>query len=96
MDGPGPRKRADRKSPYSGRSDSFEIARMAKYMATKVSGITIPEAIIKRMEGVPKEKAAAEGIKICLETIQELREIKGSPRNSYYGHRMGRKGSGDC
>jgi methylenetetrahydrofolate reductase (NADPH) len=51
--------------------------RMAKYMATKVCGISIPEAVLKRMEGTPKEKAAAEGIKICLETIQELREIKG-------------------
>jgi methylenetetrahydrofolate reductase (NADPH) len=50
--------------------------RMAKYMATKVSGIKIPEDILKRMESVPKEKAGTEGIKICLETIQELREIK--------------------
>jgi len=55
----------------------LKSARMAKYMAAKVSGITIPEAIIKRMEGTPKEQAAAEGIKICLETIQQLREIKG-------------------
>jgi methylenetetrahydrofolate reductase (NADPH) len=55
----------------------LKSARMAKYMASKVAGITIPEAIIKRMEGVPKEQAGAEGIKICLETIQELREIKG-------------------
>jgi methylenetetrahydrofolate reductase (NADPH) len=55
----------------------LKSARMAKYMATRVAGITIPEAIIKRMEAVPKEKATAEGIKICLETIQEIREIKG-------------------
>ncbi len=55
----------------------LKSARMAQYMATKVAGITIPEAILKRLEGVPKEKAAAEGIKICLETILELREIKG-------------------
>jgi methylenetetrahydrofolate reductase (NADPH) len=55
----------------------LKSARMAKYMATKVSGITIPEAILERMEGTPKEKMAEEGIKICLETIQQLREIKG-------------------
>ncbi len=55
----------------------LKSARAAKYMATKVSGIKIPEAIIKRMEGVPKEKAGEEGIKICLETIQEIRQIKG-------------------
>jgi methylenetetrahydrofolate reductase (NADPH) len=52
-------------------------ARMAKYMATRVAGMRIPEEIIKRMEGAPKEKAAEEGVKICLETIQQLREIKG-------------------
>jgi len=55
----------------------LKSARMAKYMATKVSGINIPEEIIRRMESAPKEKAAQEGVKICLETIQQLREIKG-------------------
>ena len=55
----------------------LKSARMAKYMAAKVAGIMIPEQMIKRMEGVAKENAAAEGIKICLETIQELREIPG-------------------
>jgi methylenetetrahydrofolate reductase (NADPH) len=55
----------------------LKSARMAKYMAEKVSGIIIPESIIKRLEGVAKEKAAEEGLKICLETIQELRQIKG-------------------
>jgi methylenetetrahydrofolate reductase (NADPH) len=55
----------------------LKSARMAKYMASKVSGISIPEDVIKRMEGTAKEKASAEGIKICLETIQSLREIKG-------------------
>ncbi|MBN1190046.1 MAG: methylenetetrahydrofolate reductase [Dehalococcoidales bacterium] len=55
----------------------LKSARMAKYMATRVSGIKIPEEIIKRMEGVPKERAADEGIKICIETIRELREIQG-------------------
>jgi methylenetetrahydrofolate reductase (NADPH) len=29
------------------------------------------------MEGVPKDQAAEEGIKLCLETIAELREIDG-------------------
>ena len=55
----------------------LKSARMAKYMASKVAGIMIPEQMIKRMEGAAKETAAAEGIKICLETIQELREIPG-------------------
>jgi methylenetetrahydrofolate reductase (NADPH) len=55
----------------------LKSARMAKYMATKVAGIKIPEPIIKRLESVPKEKAAAEGLQICHETIQELKQIKG-------------------
>ncbi|MDO8472464.1 MAG: methylenetetrahydrofolate reductase [Dehalococcoidia bacterium] len=55
----------------------MKSARMARYMATRVPGMTVPEALIKRMEGVEKEKAAAEGIKICLETIQEVRATRG-------------------
>ena len=55
----------------------LKSARMAKYMATKVSGITIPDAVIKRMEGVTREQSAAEGPKICKETIQEMRQLKG-------------------
>jgi methylenetetrahydrofolate reductase (NADPH) len=50
---------------------------MAKYMKNKVSGIDVPDALIKRMEGVPKEKQKEEGIKICVETIQKLKEMKG-------------------
>jgi methylenetetrahydrofolate reductase (NADPH) len=55
----------------------LKSARMAKYMAAKVSGISIPEEIIRRMESAPREKAAQEGINICLEMIQQLKEIKG-------------------
>jgi len=50
---------------------------MAGYMSKKVAGIEMPEELIKRMAGVPKNKAAEEGIKISLETIEELREIDG-------------------
>lgn len=55
----------------------LKSARMAKYMATNVAGMDIPESVIRRMEGVPKGKATEEGIKICLETIAELHQIKG-------------------
>ncbi len=50
---------------------------MARYMSKKVAGIDMPEELIKRMAGVPKKKAAEEGIKISLETIEELRAIDG-------------------
>jgi len=55
----------------------LKTAGMAKFMKNKVAGMDVPEPLIKRMAGVPKEKAVEEGIKICLETIAELREIEG-------------------
>jgi len=55
----------------------LKSAGMAKHMATKVAGMDVPEAIINRMAGVPKKKQADEGIKIAVETIQHVREIKG-------------------
>jgi methylenetetrahydrofolate reductase (NADPH) len=48
---------------------------MARYMAKNVSGIIIPDEIIDRI--VKAKKAAEEGITICVEQIEELREIKG-------------------
>ncbi len=52
-------------------------AGMARYMKNKVAGMDIPDDIIKRMDGVDKKSQAQEGIRICLETIRELRELKG-------------------
>jgi methylenetetrahydrofolate reductase (NADPH) len=50
---------------------------MARYMAKNVSGIIIPDEIIDRMAKAPKGGAAEEGIKLCVEQIQELRAIEG-------------------
>ena len=50
---------------------------MARYMKNRVSGMDIPDEVIKRMEGVKKEKQREEGIRICVETILKLKEIKG-------------------
>ncbi len=50
---------------------------MAKYMKNSVPGITVPDELIERMKGVPKEKQVDEGIKIACEQIQELKETKG-------------------
>lgn len=55
----------------------LKSAGMARYMKNKVAGMDVPDALIKRMDGVPKEKAVDEGMKICLETIARLRELKG-------------------
>lgn len=55
----------------------LKSAGMARYMANKVAGMDVPESVINRMAGVPKNKAQGEGIKICLETIEQLRDMKG-------------------
>jgi methylenetetrahydrofolate reductase (NADPH) len=55
----------------------LKSAGMARYMKNKVSGMDIPDAVIKRMEGVPKENQREEGIRICVETIERLKEMDG-------------------
>ncbi len=55
----------------------FKSVGMARYMKNQVPGMDVPDAMIERMKGVPKEKQAEEGIKICVETIQRLRDVPG-------------------
>jgi methylenetetrahydrofolate reductase (NADPH) len=55
----------------------LKSAGMAQYMATRVAGMDVPEATIKRIAGIPKDKQPSEGIKIAVETIQRVKEIKG-------------------
>ncbi len=55
----------------------LKSAGMARYMKNKVSGMDVPDALIRRMEGVEKEKQREEGIRICVETILRLKEMEG-------------------
>jgi methylenetetrahydrofolate reductase (NADPH) len=55
----------------------LKSAGMARYMKTKVPGMDVPDDVVKRMAGTPKDKQAEEGITICVETIQRLKEVKG-------------------
>ncbi|MDI6786310.1 MAG: methylenetetrahydrofolate reductase [bacterium] len=50
---------------------------MARYMQKNVAGMDVPESVIERIKGVGKEKCKEEGIKICVESIQRLKKIKG-------------------
>jgi len=50
---------------------------MARYMKKNVPGMDVPDEIIDRLAGIPKEKQAEEGINICLETIQRLKDVQG-------------------
>jgi methylenetetrahydrofolate reductase (NADPH) len=55
----------------------FKSIGMARYMQKSVPGMDVPEDQIERLKGVPKEKVAEEGIKIAVETIERLRQVKG-------------------
>ncbi|MEX1312762.1 MAG: methylenetetrahydrofolate reductase [Desulfotignum sp.] len=50
---------------------------MARYMKNKVPGMDIPDSVIKRLEGVPKEQQPEEGIKMAVEAIERLKQVKG-------------------
>jgi len=50
---------------------------MARYMKKRVPGMDVPDELIERMAGVPKEKQADEGIKISVEAIERLKEVEG-------------------
>jgi methylenetetrahydrofolate reductase (NADPH) len=50
---------------------------MARYMKEKVAGMEVPDEIINRMKGAGKEKAREEGINICVEQIQRLKQVEG-------------------
>ena len=63
-------------------------AGMARYMRNNVPGMSVPDHIIKRMEDVVKsissddkkarmEASRAEGIRICIEQIEEIKQIEG-------------------
>jgi methylenetetrahydrofolate reductase (NADPH) len=55
----------------------LKTAGMARYMAEKVPGISIPPEIVARMNGAPKGKGAETGLAICAEIIEQLRRIEG-------------------
>jgi len=48
---------------------------MARYMKDYVSGVYVPDEVVTRLEGAKNVKE--EGIKTCLETIEQLKEIQG-------------------
>jgi methylenetetrahydrofolate reductase (NADPH) len=49
----------------------------AEFMRTKVPGVVIPDEIIERLRKTPKDKKQAEGKQICIEIIEQVRDIKG-------------------
>jgi len=52
-------------------------AKSAEWMRTHVPGVMIPDEIIRRLQGVPLTEQRREGKRICVEIIQQVREIEG-------------------
>ena len=55
----------------------MKSAGMARYMKNKVPGMDVPDEVVKRLADTPKEKQAEEGINICVEAMQRLKEVEG-------------------
>jgi len=55
----------------------MKSAGMAKFMKNRVPGMDVPDEVVKRLSDTPKEKQAEEGLTICVETIQRLKEVEG-------------------
>jgi methylenetetrahydrofolate reductase (NADPH) len=49
-------------------------AGMARYMRDYVSGVTVPDEVVTRMEDAADAKE--EGVRICLEIIEQIKEIR--------------------
>ncbi len=55
----------------------IRTVRAMEFMQTKVPGVHIPDDVIRRMRSVPSDQVAAQGMALCVETIQRLRETRG-------------------
>ncbi len=55
----------------------FKSIGAARYMKNNVPGMDVPDDLVERLKGVPKEKVQEEGLKIAAETIEAVRQIKG-------------------
>ena len=63
----------------------FASAKSAKWMNDNLFGVDVPDEIIKRLEQA--ENAKDESKKICLELIEEFKEIKGVNGVHLMGHK---------
>ena len=55
----------------------LKSARQAQFMATQLAGMDVPPKIVERMEKTPKAAQPEEGIRICCEIIEQVRQIPG-------------------
>jgi methylenetetrahydrofolate reductase (NADPH) len=55
----------------------LKSTRMAEFMSEKVPGMDVPEELLERMRKTPPAAQPEEGIRICCEIIEQVREIPG-------------------
>jgi methylenetetrahydrofolate reductase (NADPH) len=67
----------DEKAHFLAGVGPLRSERAAEFMRRNVPGVHIPDEIIERLRKTPKGKKRAEGKKICVEIIQQVREIEG-------------------
>jgi len=69
----------DRVAPVLAGVAPVRSAKAARYMRDRVPGLEVPEEIVRRMEqaGAERARREAEGIRICVEVIDRVREIPG-------------------
>ncbi|HEV8121527.1 MAG TPA: methylenetetrahydrofolate reductase [Candidatus Polarisedimenticolia bacterium] len=68
----------DARVPILAGVSPLRSARAARYMRDRIPGMDVPDAVIRRMEGVePGSRAEEEGLRICVEVIEEARTIPG-------------------
>ncbi len=51
--------------------------RALEFLRTKVPGVLVPDEVERRLRGVPADRVAEEGIRLCVETIRRMRETPG-------------------
>ncbi|MFB9730343.1 methylenetetrahydrofolate reductase [Haloechinothrix salitolerans] len=51
--------------------------RALRHMRTKVPGLSIPDSVVDRLSRVDESRFAEEGIRLCVETIERIRETPG-------------------
>lgn len=49
----------------------------AQFMRTRVPGVVIPDSLIERMKKTPPARWREEGMEICIEIIEQVRELEG-------------------
>ena len=51
--------------------------RGAEYMANEIAGMDVPTNIIKRLRGLDRDRQREEGLELCVEIAQEIRQVEG-------------------